>query len=98
MARTTHKQINRKAKKSFTLSAESVAFLEALRKRRRAPSASSVLEEILQTARRSERKKELETSVADYYTSLSTDERGELDAWGKLAVREFPRDTGGLDA
>jgi hypothetical protein len=43
---------NRKAKKSYTLSSESVAFLEALRKKRRARSISAILEEILQGVRR----------------------------------------------
>ena len=50
--RTTPKKTDRKAKKSYTLSPESVAFLETLRKRRRAASISSVLEEILQAVRR----------------------------------------------
>jgi hypothetical protein len=98
MVCTARKQTNRKAKKSFTLSVEYVGFLETLRKRRRAPSASSVLGEIIQAARRLEHKKTLETAVSDYYTSLSTNERGEVDAWGKLGVREFPQDPGGLDA
>jgi hypothetical protein len=52
MIRTTHRKPARKAKKSYTLSPESVDFLEALRRKRRARSISFVLEEILQAARR----------------------------------------------
>jgi len=44
MNRTTHRKPVLKAKKSYTLSPESVDFLEALRKKRRARSISSVLE------------------------------------------------------
>jgi hypothetical protein len=43
--RSNVKRSERKAKKSYTLSPESVTFLETLRKRRRAASISSVLEE-----------------------------------------------------
>jgi hypothetical protein len=81
---------NRKAKKSYTLSQESVAFLENVRKRRRAPSASSVLEDILQTARRGHRRKTLDQAVSDYYDMLPTGEPDEQALWGEFALREFP--------
>jgi hypothetical protein len=50
----------RKSKKSYTLSSESVQFVEAVRKRRRTHSTSAVLEEILQTVRRSVQKRAVE--------------------------------------
>jgi len=80
----------RKAKKSYTLSSESVAFLETTRKKRRAPSVSSVLEEILQTVRRKQERAAIERAVADYYTSLSPEEAEEQTEWGEFALREFP--------
>jgi len=79
----------RKAKRSYTLSPESVAFLDAMRKRRRAPSVSSVLEEILQVARREQGKAALERAVSDYYTSLSQTEADEQIKWGEFALHEF---------
>ena len=84
------KQSERKAKKSYTLSSESVTFLETLRKRRRAGSISAVLEEILQAARRQQERASIEKSVATYYSSLSDEEAIEQAQWGEFALREFP--------
>lgn len=80
----------RKAKKSYTLSQESVAFLESVRRKRRAPSASSVLEDILQMARRGHRGKTLDQVVSDYYDRLPAGEPDEQALWGEFALREFP--------
>ena len=82
--------IGRKARKSFTLSTESVAFLETVRKKRRAPSVSAILEEILQTVRRNNERVSVEQSVADYYGSLSADELVEHAQWGEFAMGEYP--------
>jgi hypothetical protein len=92
MPLTVRKHKNRKAKKSYTLSPESVEFLEALRKRRRAPSVSSILEEILQAARREQGRAAIERATADYYTSLSQGEAEEQTNWGEFALREFPNE------
>jgi hypothetical protein len=87
---TAAKKTEHKEKKSYTLSPESVAFLEALRKRRRAASISSVLEEILQAVRRQQERASIEKSVAAYYSSLSDEEALEQAQWGEFALREFP--------
>jgi len=88
---TAAKRPQRKAKKSYTLSSESVTFLEILRKKRRAASVSSILEEILQSARRHQEQAKVEQSVANYYSSLSGPEAAELADWAEFALREFPR-------
>jgi hypothetical protein len=88
----TRSTANRKAKKSYTLSPDSVAFLEALRKNRRAASVSAILEEILQTARREQELASVERAVADYYDSLSGEEAMEQSQWGEFALREFPKE------
>jgi hypothetical protein len=80
----------RKIKKSYTLSPESVVFLEELRKRRRAPSISFVLEEIVGAARREEERANIEKSVRAYYSSLSDEEMSEQGHWGEFALGEFP--------
>jgi hypothetical protein len=67
-----------------------VEFLETVCKRRRAPSVSSVLEEILQAARREENNAKLERAVGSYYDSLSPGEEQEQRDWGEFALREFP--------
>jgi len=92
MLHRTKSKVDRKAKKSFTLSTESVAFLEATRKNQRAPSISAVMEEILQAVRREQERASVERGVADYYTSLSTEEATERAAWGEFALGEFPRE------
>jgi len=84
------RQGRRKAKKSYTLSAESVAFLETLRRRQHASSASSVLEGILQRARRGTEKRAIEKAVADYYDSCPAEEIEEQARWGEFAMGEFP--------
>ena len=87
--RTAGRQASRKSKKSFSLSNDSVAFLEALRKRRRANSVSSVLEDILLSVRRAEEKRAIEQSIGEYYDGLSPAEREEETNWGAFALRQF---------
>ena len=92
-SRTAHpQQQHRKAKKSYSLSHESVQFLEAMRRKRQATSISSILEEILQAVRRQQEKVALEHAVAGYYSSLSGAEAEELAAWGEFAMGEFPNE------
>lgn len=88
--RTSAKSSHRKTKKRYTLSPESVAFLETLRKSRRAASTSSVLEEILPFARRREHCASIENAVTAYYSSLSPEEAAEQEEWGDFALRNFP--------
>ena len=88
MRRTTGKSIP-KAKKSYTLSPESVEFLEATRRKRHAASISAILEEILQSVRLEHERVSIDLAVADYYTSLSGKEVTEHAEWGALAEREF---------
>jgi hypothetical protein len=89
---TSTKRVERKAKKSYTLSPESIAFLETIRKRRRASSISSVLEEILQAVRRQEERAKIAKSVDAYYSSLSEQQAAEHLEWGEFATGEFPRE------
>lgn len=88
MNRTT-KHPARKAKKSYTLSLETVAFLEGIRRRRRAQSVSAVLEEILQELRREQERASLERAVSDYYSSLTDEEVAEQAEWGEFALRQL---------
>lgn len=83
---------NRKAKRSYSLSHESVKFLETMRRNRQASSISSILEEILQAVRRQQERAALERAVAEYYGSLSGGEAEDLAAWGEFAMGEFPNE------
>jgi len=84
----------RKAKKSYTLSPETVAFLEMLRSKREAESVSAVLEEILQNLRREQERAAVDRAVAEYYSSLSDTEAEEHSRWGDLALAQFPKEEG----
>jgi hypothetical protein len=80
----------RKEKKTFSLSRQSLRFLEALRKERRSRSVSSVLEEIIRQQRQVKEMNSISASVSSYYDSL-TDQQMEQDrAWGKFAETQFP--------
>ena len=87
--RRTNAKPDRKTKKSYTLSPESVAFLETLQKKRRATSVSSVLEEILAALRREQQREAVERSIKEYYGSISDKEAHEQTEWGAFALREF---------
>jgi hypothetical protein len=87
---TKHTKDVPKEKKTFTLSPELVAFLEARRDKLRASSVSAVLEAILQAARREEERVTLENAVAGYYDSLSAEEIDERKKWGEFALGQFP--------
>jgi hypothetical protein len=80
----------RKTTKSYSLSPESVEFLEALRQKRSAASVSSILDEILQAARHQHQRATLERAVVSYYGSLSDEEATEQLEWNRFAEREFP--------
>ena len=80
----------RRLKKSYTLSPRSVAFLEAVRRKRRAASTSAVLEEILESLRRQHERASLERAVADYYSSLTGEDVNEQGEWAEFALLEFP--------
>jgi hypothetical protein len=92
MTDLTSYRTGRKAKKSFTLSPDSVAFLETMREQRRAESVSAILDEILQAVRREHERRSLELAVANYYGSLSTEEVAEQADWGAFAFGEFPHE------
>jgi hypothetical protein len=81
----------RKAKKTYSLSPESVEFLEKLRQRPHAPSVSFILAEILQAVRREQGKAALERAVADYYSSFSAQDAADEAEWGEFAQREFSK-------
>ena len=84
----------RKAKKSFTLSVETVAFLERLRRDEHRPSTSLVLEEIILEARRERERKKLEAATTSYYDALSSEDLKEQSEWGEFALKQMPAEPG----
>ena len=80
----------RKAKKTFSLSRQSVMFLESLRKEKRSKSVSSILEEIIRQQQQTKEMERISASVTRYYDSLSPEEIAENRAWGDFAATQFP--------
>lgn len=80
----------RKAKKTFSLSRQSVMYLESLRKERRSKSVSSVLEEIIRQQQQTREMERISASVTRYYDSLTPEEIAEGRAWGDFAATQFP--------
>lgn len=84
--------IARKAKKTFSLSRESVRYLESLRRERRSRSVSSILEEIIREQQKARGMQEISSSITSYYDSLSDEQVAEDRAWGQFAESQFPAD------
>lgn len=78
-----------KAKKSYTLSHESIVFLENVSRKRRGASVSSILDEMIQDARREQERLSLSQAVDAYYSGLSDQEAQELEEWGDFAMQQF---------
>lgn len=75
----------RKQRRTFTLSPESLVYLELEAGRRGAESQSSVLDEILREKTHEQIVKDYETQVTAYYDSLTDEEVEEDRAWGEFA-------------
>lgn len=82
----------RKAKKTFTLSRESVAFLETEKQKRGRESTSLVLEELIQECREKDTAKKIGAEISSYYDSLTDEERNENSNWGEFAEKQLPLD------
>ena len=80
----------RKEKKTFSLSHQSVMFLEALRKERRSRSVSSVLDEIIRQQQQAREMERISASFTQYYDSLTAEDVAEDRAWGDFAATQFP--------
>ncbi|MGA8313664.1 MAG: hypothetical protein WB755_26810 [Terriglobales bacterium] len=82
----------RKEKKTYSLSPESVRFIEKVRRERRGESASSALEELIQEKKREAERLRMEASISSYYDSLSDEDREQDRAWGAFAESQFSKE------
>jgi len=82
----------RKAKRTFTLSRDSVDFLETEREKRGQESTSAVLEELIRECRQKPDTQKIDAAISAYYDSLSDEEREENKCWGEFAESQFPTD------
>ena len=82
-----------KQKKTFSLSPESLQYLEDVRKQKKAPSTSSVLDELIREQKLRSARQELGAQITAYYDSLTDGERDENRAWGHFGETQFPRES-----
>ena len=75
----------RKERKTFTLSRDSIRYVKEVRREKGAPSESSALEEILTESRQAREMAKIESSISNYYDSISDEERASNRAWGAFA-------------
>jgi hypothetical protein len=78
-----------KQRRTFTLSPESLAYLEQQARERKLNSQSAVLDELLREKTVELRRAALEANVTAYYDSLSDEEVEEQRAWGELAEQSL---------
>lgn len=82
----------RKARKTFSLSRESLRYLEDLRKERKKDSMSSVLEDVIKQLQQAKEVERFSAATTRYYDSLTPEEIAEDRAWGDLAATQFPNE------
>jgi hypothetical protein len=80
----------KKLRRSFTLSPESVAYLEAARLERQADSTSAVLDEILQDRQKQDERQRLRASISAYYDVMTDEEAAENQRWARLSESQVP--------
>ena len=83
-------RVARKERRSFTLSHESVTYLEVEKRQRRAASVSAVLDDILRAKQRESEREKLNASVSAYYDALPEAQLVEDEKWGEFAESQFP--------
>jgi len=74
-----------KRRRTFTLSPESLAFLEREAQRRSADSQSAVLDDLLREKERERKMATLEANISAHYDGLSDAELEEDKIWGEVA-------------
>jgi hypothetical protein len=84
------RQTSTKAKRTFSLSRQTVAFLESERKARHGKSLSAVLEEIVRQQHETKEMERVSAAFTRYYDSLTPHEIAEDRAWGDFAATQFP--------
>lgn len=86
--RASRSSRQRKLKKTFSLSPESVNFLKRLAKSY--DSDSEALDALIREREREAEKQRIDAAITNYYDSMSEEEREENRAWGEFAESQFP--------
>lgn len=89
---TMPKKSTVKQKRTFSLSPESLEYLESVRKQKKAPSTSTVLDEIIREQKMLAKRRTMGEEITSYYDSLTDEQRAEDAAWGRFAESQFPNE------
>jgi hypothetical protein len=77
----------RREKRTFSLSADALAYLDAFAANYR--SASEALDTLIREKRAQAEKERVSASIRNYYDSISEDERQENRAWGEFVESQL---------
>jgi predicted CopG family antitoxin len=77
----------RRVKRTFSLSAEALAYLDGLAKEHK--STSEALDRLIREKKAQAEKARISAGIRNYYDSISEQERAENLAWGELAGSHF---------
>jgi hypothetical protein len=80
---------DRKEKKTFSLSPDSITFLNAVAKNYR--SVSEALDHLIKERKLEAEKQRVSAGIRNYYDALSDSEREENRLWGQFAESQFPK-------
>jgi hypothetical protein len=80
----------RKGKKTFSLSADALAYLRVLAKK--SGSASAALDQLIREKKLEAERQRISAGISNYYDSISETERGENEAWGAFSESQFPKE------
>ncbi|HET7209395.1 MAG TPA: hypothetical protein VFI95_22660 [Terriglobales bacterium] len=81
--------ITRKARRTFSLSRESLDYLEKLQKAKRHRSISSLLDELIRRQQEANDMRAISASISSYYDSLNEEQAAEQRAWGQFAESQW---------
>ena len=84
-----NRRSSRKQRRTFTLSAESLAYLEHEARQRKIESQSALLDELLLEKTREQQLAATEAKIRAYYDRLSDEEVEEQRAWGEFAEQNL---------
>jgi metal-responsive CopG/Arc/MetJ family transcriptional regulator len=80
-----------KMKVSTSLDAELVKAIDELLKKSKARSRSQLIEDVLRSWYKQQKKRELESQIEEYYLSLSDEEQQEDRDWDQIAAKSAHR-------
>lgn len=80
----------KKVRHTFTLSRESMAFIDQVKRETHAASNSAVVDELLLDQHRQRDLACAEAAIASYYDNLRHEQVAENENWGRIAESQFP--------